>query len=303
MDSERLVSIVVLNYNRPRDTVECVASLQRMPYKTYRILVVDNCSTDDSFDLLRKSLSNVELVRTNANLGYTGGVNFGIKHALNDGPEFILLLNNDTVAEPDFLEHLVDAMAQNQNAAAAGGTIYCDHDKTKIWYAGGRLVRWRGLAVHDNKNKHLDPSRLNGVKRVSFITGCMILIRASSLNDIGIQDDRFFMYLDDIEFSSRIMSKGYDLLYVPRSITYHKVIGEKESAFKLYYSVRNRLLLISLMNSGLIKVVSVIYFLSVITAKLLFWKIRNPRFFDAARSGLYDYFNSDFYKGRGFEFN
>ncbi len=297
------VIVTVLNYNRASDTIECVRSLEGCAYQPMEIVVVDNGSTDGSLELLRHELTNVEIISTGKNLGYTGGVNFSFSTARKKNPSYILVINNDTIVKPYFLNYLVDAMEKNRHAAAAGGTIYCHHDKTKIWYAGGRLIRWRGLAVHDNKNKHLDPSRLNGLRKVSFITGCMILFRASSLDDIGLEDSRFFMYLDDIELSARIKSKGYDLLYVPNSITYHKVIGEKESTFKLYYSVRNRLLLISLMNSGLIKILSVIYFLLVISTKLLYWKIRNPRFFDAARSGLYDYFASNFYEGRGFEFN
>ncbi len=299
MASRGFVSIVVLNFNRARDTVECVESLQKMLYRTYRILVVDNYSTDDSFDLLQKLLSNVELVRTRANLGYTGGINFGIKHVLDDGPEYVLLLNNDAVVEPDFLDILVAAMEEEKKAAAACGTIYCHHDKTRVWYAGGRFIPWRGLAVHDERNAVIAPEKLNGIRHVSFITGCLMLLRVSYLKDIGGEDERFFMYLDDIELSARIRSRGYDLLYVPKAIIFHKVEGEKESAFKLYYSVRNRLMLIKTSVTGYTKIVAYLYFLMVISTKLFFWFFFNEKFFHAAFDGLHDYFSNNLYMGRG----
>jgi GT2 family glycosyltransferase len=107
------------------------------------------------------------------------------------------------------------------------------------------------------------------------------------------------MYLDDIELSARILWKGYDLLYVPKAIIYHKVLGEKESAFKVYYSARNRLLLIKTAFRGLSKFIAAGYFLAVIMGKLLVWRFTNSGFYKAASYGLKDFFAGRFYEGRG----
>ena len=136
-----------------------------------------------------------------------------------------------------FLAPLVEAMEADPGAAIAGGTIYAHHDRTRVWYAGGRLVPWRGLAVHLHQGEVRPVSALGEPRPVSFVTGCMALHRVSLLPQIGEQDERFFLYLDDIELSARVVHRGYRLLYVPRSVIYHRVLGGRESRLKLYYSV------------------------------------------------------------------
>jgi GT2 family glycosyltransferase len=301
MNSQHSSSVVVtvLNFNRAHDTIECVQSLRACHFNPLEIVVIDNGSTDGSLELLRHELVDVEIISTGRNLGYTGGVNFSFGTARKKNPSYILVINNDTVVKPDFLNHLVDAMENNKDAVAAGGTIYYHYDKTKVWYAGGRLIRWRGLAVHNHKNQSLDPSLLNGVENVTFITGCLMLFRVSALNAIGIEDERFFMYLDDIEYSARIIARGYKMLYVPKAVIYHKIMSEEQNPFKVYFSVRNRLLFINVSLSGAVKYFAIFYYLSIISVKLLVWKITSPRLFIAASSGLKDYFAGEFYEGRG----
>lgn len=298
---EPLVYILILNFNRWRDTLECIESLKKINYNKFRILVVDNSSTDDSFNIFKK-VTDIELVKTESNLGYTGGVNFGIRLLEKKSPDYILILNNDTIVTSNFLRILVNALERNSKAAAACGTILCDHDREKIWYASGKLVPWRGLAVHFNKGKNFNLSKRYRVSKTSFVTGCMLLLRGSFINQIGLEDERFFMYLDDIEYSARILKKGYELLYVPDAIIYHKVLDETVSPFKLYYSARNRLLLISTAFNNFSGLIAKFYFLSVIYSKLVFWKFTKPAFFQAAKMGIKDYFKKNFYKGNGFLF-
>jgi GT2 family glycosyltransferase len=244
----------------------------------------------------------VSFYSTGKNLGYTGGTNYGIKKALEQNPKYILLLNNDTLAEPDFLDRMVDEMEINKKAAASCGMILAEHDKKTIWYAGGKLIHWRGLAVHTKKGKFKELLNDFNCKDVDFITGCMLLLRSEFLLTIGLEDERYYMYLDDIEFSFRIKTMGYSLLYVPAAVIYHKILGETESSFKLYYSVRNRLLLINQINKGVMKIISTLYFITVISAKIVFWKIFNYKFYKAARLGIRDYRKKNFYQGNGMKF-
>ncbi|MFH1528457.1 MAG: glycosyltransferase family 2 protein [Bacteroidota bacterium] len=297
------VTILLLNYNRPNDTNECINSLRGIESPEYNILLLDNNSPDNSFEIFQNKFPDLEIINTGSNLGYTGGINFGLKILAARNSDYILVLNNDTIVEPDFLEHLVDSMEENKLAAAACGTILCEHNREEIWYAGGAMVEWRGLAVHNGKGKKFtEYIKVHSPQKTSFVTGCSILFRRSILTKIGFEDERFYMYLDDIEYSKRIKKLGFELLYVPRSIIYHKVLGEKDSPFKLYYSVRNRYLLIKSSFQGTNYVIANLYFSIVIFLKIVYWKFRNPIFFKAAIAGLQDYRKKNFGKGRGHEF-
>lgn len=296
-----LVWIILLNYNRSKDTMECIESIKANSYLNYKILVVDNCSFDNSFEIFSTELKgqdNIKIVRTKENLGYTGGINFGIRNILDENPEYILILNEDTIVTKDFLDELILALENNSQAAAACGTILYEHDKEKIWYASGRMIPWLGLAVHPNKGKKFDFKR-RSPEVTSFITGCMVLLRTSLISDIGIEDERFFMSLDDIEFSARITLKGYHLLYVPNSIIYHKALGQEEKPFTYYYSVRNRLLLISIAFKGINGFIARTYFITILFFKMIYWKLKKPALFKAAYIGVIDYYRKNFYKGSG----
>jgi hypothetical protein len=296
------VTAVVLNYDMTDDTVACVRSLQKATYDRLGILVVDNGSPGDAASRLRAELPGVEVRGTGRNLGYTGGINAGFRFARERPSDYLLVLNPDTEADPGFLEPLVQAMEADPRAAIAGGTVYALHDRTRVWYAGGRLVPWRGLAVHLRRGEELPPESLGEPRAVSFVTGCLALHRASLLNEIGEQDERFFLYLDDVDLSARVLRRGYRLLYVPRSVVHHRVLGEGESRLKLYYSVRNRLLLIDTAFPGPVRHVARLYFLAAIASKLAVWSVARRAFFEAAWAGLADYRRGRFGEGRGLRF-
>jgi GT2 family glycosyltransferase len=293
------VTAVVLNYDLTDDTVACVRSLQRALYPALRILVVDNASPGDAVARLRRELPGVEVRGTGSNLGYTGGINAGFRMALERPADYLLALNPDTEVEPDFLGRLVEAMETDPRAAIAGGTIYAQHDRTLAWYAGGRLVPWRGLAVHERKGERIPPSSLGAPRETGFVTGCLALHRVSLLPEVGPQDERFFLYLDDVELSARVRRRGLRLLYVPRAVVYHRVLGEGQSRLKLYYSVRNRLLLIATAFEPPARWAARAYFAGVIAAKLLAWRLARRPFHEAALAGLRDWREGRFGEGRG----
>lgn len=296
------VSIIVLNYNRPADTIDCINSLLKNDYPSYEIIIIDNYSTDDSLNAFKTCFPDLSIYSTNENLGYTGGINFGILKAKEKKPDYILLINNDTIVEPDFLSHMVLEMENHPDAYASCCLILAEHDRNTIWYAGGKLIKWRGLAIHSLKDMPRSALSNTKTREVDFVTGCLILLRTSELDYVGLENELFFMYLDDIELSSRIITKGLKLLFVPKAVIYHKVLNEKESPLKLYYSVRNRLLLIKEMNKNLDKLIAGFYFITVISLKLFFWKFKNKKFYYAAKKGLDDYRNGIFYKGSGMQF-
>lgn len=297
--AQPLTVIIMLNYNGAKDTVECIESLKRIDYTNYRILIVDNSSTDDSVAVFREKFPELDLYVTERNLGYTGGINRGFREAAKLNPAYMLVLNNDTIVEPDFLTELVNAMEGNRDAAGVGGLILAEHDRKTIWFGNGKMIKWRGLAIHIDKGLPSEQRSVKELVETDFLTGCMILFRTEHLARTGFEDEDFFMYLDDIEFSARIRSHGFKLLYQPKAVIYHKVLGEKESPLKLYYSVRNRFLLNNKMNKGVIRLVTALYFSSVISLKIMVWSFVNKPFARVARAALSDYFNHELGAGRG----
>jgi GT2 family glycosyltransferase len=296
------ITAVVLNYNGAEDTIACVASLRQCSYRNLSILVVDNRSSDGSFARLRQDLEGVEVIQTDRNLGFAGGNNVGIRHALGRNPKYVLILNNDTIVTPEFLEPLVAASETDPRVGATGGTV-CYHPSTeRIWYGGGRFVWWRGSSFTDHVGDDVDVVCGAAPREVSFITGCLMLIRSDVLRTAGLFDERFFMYSEDAELSLRLLKCGHKLVYVPESMIYHKVQHHGTTPFTLYYGTRNRLLLVRLTLGGLKKFVAYLYLCAVVTVKGLYWMVTRRELARAVFAGVSDFRSENYAVGRGLSY-
>jgi hypothetical protein len=291
--------IGVVNYNRHTDTIECLKSLLSCSYPNKELVVFDNGSQDDSVQRIRDAFPSLTILESKKNLGAAGARNEVIRWARNRKPDYLLVIDNDTVVEREFLQPLVDAMENDPEAAVACGTILEFDRRDVIWFGGGKLVPLRGLALHKRVGERFYRERESGPQQVSYITVCMTLYRCSLLERVGLQDERYFVYLEDIEFAARLHKQGYKQLYVPASVIYHKVRGERDSTFKLYYCVRNRMLLTREGFGGLTGTFATVYFLVVIVMKLAVWGVLRRDFYVAAKAGLVDYFKGNFGEGRG----
>jgi GT2 family glycosyltransferase len=297
------IVVIVLNYNSVQDTIECIMSLKRCKYPNLDIMVVDNGSGDGSEIIIRNKYQDVNIVQTGRNLGFCGGNNFGMNIAIKQNPKYILLLNNDTIVEPNFLEPMVNAMECDEKAAAAGGTICYYPDKQKIWYAGGRFSFWRASSLSNYSGKCVDRIGNLGKQKVTFITGCMMLVRTKVLSSVGLLDENFFMYFEDAEFSLRMIKAGFHLIYVPESRIYHKIHDRSSQLSPMYFTVRNRLLLINIATYGLHRIIAKIYFFASFILKMIYFKMRKPKLYLAALYGFEDYRKKFFYEGRGLLLN
>ena len=238
-----LVYIIILNWNGWRDTLECVASCRKLAYENARIVVIDNGSTDDSETILRQDLPDVELIQSGSNLGFAGGNNVGMRLALQRGAEYIWLLNNDTTVDPYALNTLVEAAEQDRRIGIVGSLIYTFSEPRTVWFAGGfwkfGKLFFTIRAADDSGGAHFDR-----VEEVEFITGCSLLIRAETVRDIDMLDEKYFLYWEDNEWNARAAEHAWKILFEPRSIIWHKV----SSSFNLktdtqaYYYLRNKLL-------------------------------------------------------------
>ena len=239
------VGIVIINYNGFQDTKELLESFTSCDYPNYSIIIVDNKSTDDSLELLRSIQQEYDfsLIEAEENRGFSAGNNLGIKHAINNGLDYVLLLNNDTIITPDFLSRLVNCI--RDSASAYTGTIRYFWDKDRIWYAGGSVSHFTG------KTRHLHQGETNPVlpaepQEVSFISGCELLFPTSMVEKVGLLDEDFFLYSEDVDYSLRMEKAGIRMIYVPDSLIYHKVgaTTSKISKISSYYSARNRRIMI-----------------------------------------------------------
>lgn len=240
-----LVWIVLLNYKGCQDTIECIESLEQITYPNYRIIVVDNDSKDGSEETLRNKFPQHIIIQSGDNLGFSGGNNVGIKYALENRADYILLLNNDTLVEPNFLEPLVEESEKDKSIGIAAGKINYYYDKNIIWAAGGYISEIKGCGYHYGINQE-DLGQYDIRQEVSFLTGCIQLIKREVLEKVGLYDEDYFLYMEDVDYCCRVKKTGFKLMYVPKSKIYHKVSAStgENSPLMLYYMNRNRLLFI-----------------------------------------------------------
>lgn len=216
-----MVIAIVLNWNGKEVTAACLRSLLASDYPHLRVVVVDNGSTDGSADYLSSEFPTVTLLRNRTNLGFTGGNNRGIRYALAEGPDHILLLNNDTVVDRECVSHLVRVAEGNPRHGASNPKIYYFNPPNRLWYAGGAFSLWKGVSEHWGR-KTVDEGQYDHLRKVTFVTGCALFIRASVLREVGLLDERLFIYSEDTDLSVRIRKAGYQLAYVPRARVWHK---------------------------------------------------------------------------------
>jgi GT2 family glycosyltransferase len=296
------IGIVLLTTNAVADTTSCIDSLRKITYSNYVIIVADNASTDGTEERLRTGCPDVEFIQLGRNAGFAAGNNVGIRKALERGSEYVLLLNNDTIVEPNFLEPLVAALEQDPAAACSTGTVCFFPETGHLWYAGGDLVWWRasGFARHYNG----PVTRVAGEKTqpVTFVSGCLMLVRRSIFEQLGLLEEKTFLYCEDTEFSLRVASAGHTMLYVPESKIYHKTEHRNQTPFSLYYVVRNRLLVADLGLNGMKRVIAKAYLIGTTLVKMVVWRVRRGDLFQAAKMGLDDYRRGVFFEGQGLTF-
>ncbi len=277
MNAADKIYIILLNWNGCKDTRECLRSLEKAGPEGREILIVDNGSTDDSVKVLKKEFPKIKILETGKNLGYTGGMNAGIKYALAEDAGYIILLNNDTVVDPLFAEELVKAAKKEKKAGLLCSKIYFYANPNVISYAGAgfnELLGW-GRQRGYNETESNQYNRLEETKRPS---GCSLLVTPKFIESVGLLDEDLFCYSEDTDWGLRARAAGFKVLFVPASKVWHKEAvstGGAASALSLYYNVRNTLYCLDKnrpLNPGLnfLRILSVACtsFLSLFTMKI-----------------------------------
>jgi len=256
--SSSLVYVVMLTFNHYADTLQALDSLGGSTYPNFRLLVVDNHSTDGTVSHVRDSFPHIEVLENPVNLGFAAGINVGLRKALDEGAEFVLIVNNDIVVAPSMLEHLVAAMAPGVGASAP--LIYELEAPERVWSSGFTrhpvLLEMRGGARGKSA-----PADWTHPFEVDYLLGCAMLLSSSVLQDIGFFDERFFFYYEDLDFCVRARQAGYRLLVVPQAKMWHKGAGSagQNSPFRVYQMARGSAIFFGTHARGSQRVASLLF--------------------------------------------
>lgn len=236
------IAVVIPNWNGKDSLSDCLDSLLVQTLKPH-IIVVDNASVDGSYELVEQKYQTVELIKNKTNLGFAGGVNTGIKRALEQNSRYVALLNNDAVADKDWLKNLVKFLEDNEQAGIATGKILTsDHkliDSTGEGYSNWGLPFPRGRGESDN-HQYDDRTWVFGA------SGGASLYRVSMLKEIGLFDEAFFAYYEDVDISFRAQLAGWKVAYVPGAVAYHQIgaTSGKIKGLTTYQTLKNLPLLL-----------------------------------------------------------
>jgi GT2 family glycosyltransferase len=237
------VTAVVLSWNGREDTLACLRSLEQATYSALSVVVVDNNSQDGSTEAVREAHPDVRVIGLEENRGFAGGVNVGLRAALDDGAEHVLLLNNDTTVEPGFLEPLVEAASAPDVGAACAQILHAESPQL-VWYAGAAYDPRRG---HQGRHTGYGEPRLPaavGPYATDRACGGAMLIPRRAAEGVGALDEDLFAYAEDVDWSLRARAASLSILVVPASVVFHRVSaasGGASSPDTLYYALRNGL--------------------------------------------------------------
>ena len=254
------VVISLLNFNGLKNTLDCLESLKNVKRDNFKLIiaVVDNFSKEE-FDLKSGHAGDIPLtvIKNKKNLGFSGGHNAGIKYALENKADYVLVLNNDTYVDRDFLAELLKTAESDTSIGilvpkiyfAPGFEFHKQRYSTRelgrvFWYGGGKMD-WANVIGRHRGVDEVDKGQYDKTEETEIATGCCMLIRKEVFENVGLFNDKYFLYYEDSDLSMRLKRKGFKIVYVPNSIIWHKNAGSaggSGSILQDYYITRSRLL-------------------------------------------------------------
>jgi GT2 family glycosyltransferase len=239
------IGVVTVTYNSSAVLPDFLGSIEQQSYRHFILIAVDNASVDDTLEQLRASnFSNLVLIENEQNRGVAAGNNQGIRAALAAGCEHVLLINNDVTFGPDLLAMLLSGLAK-QSCDMTTPLIYFNDPPTRIWAAGGEFQPLFGWRIYHKGENETDDGRYDRPQVVRYTPTCCVLIRGVVFRQIGLMDERYFVYFDDVDFMYRASLACISLFLIPEAKLRHKVnslTGGEHSDFSLFYGTRGRTL-------------------------------------------------------------
>ena len=234
---------VVLSWNGREDTLRCLESLSRAEHPDLSIVCVDNGSSDGSQQAVRERFPHVTLIEAGANLGYSGGNNLGIRHALEHGARWVALINNDATVAADVVAGFEAAARERPAAGILAGKVYFAERPSTIWFAGQRVSELLGYSGRPRGYGREDGPRYERVVATDRAVGALMAISREAVDAAGLLDDDLFAYVEDVDWALRVRDADFEIVFAPRARAWHSVSastgGEKASTHTLYYGARN----------------------------------------------------------------
>lgn len=252
------VSVIILSWNRKKDTLETIDSLAKSNVDGFKleICVVDNGSTDGSVGALRKlKIKNLRVIVNKENLGFAEGNNVGMRDALKRGFDYIALLNDDTFVDKNLVKNILKEHKKYPNAGAISPKIYFakgfefkkrykeNELGRAIWYVGGD-IDWDNIYGSNHGVDEVDRGQFEKTAETDFATGCFVMYKAKALKKVGLYDAKFFAYMEDADHAQRLKRAGYRVLYSSKGKLWHKVSQSSGIGSELndYFLTRNRMI-------------------------------------------------------------
>ena len=233
------VLIIIVTYNSSDYIGDCLSSLAKITYPKdrFKILIIDNASTDSSINYIKNNFSAIKLIENEKNLGFAKGNNIGFQYAIDNNFDYAYLLNQDTVVKLDFLEEVVKVAQNDSKIGAVQSKLLLYQDKSKINSIGNE-IHYLGFAFAGGYK--LPDSNIKQ-REITYPSGASVLFNVSALKKVGLFNAEFFMYHEDVDLGWRLWLDGYKVVLGPDSVVYHKYEFSR-SIKKYYYMERNRYL-------------------------------------------------------------
>ena len=215
------VNLFVLNWNGRDLTLDCLYSLEKVTYPNVNIYIIDNGSSDNSVLSIRNQFPDYEIIELAENHGFAKGNNTGFQ-SVKQKADYTIFLNNDTIVDPNFIDPLVNELEAISNVKQTAPKIFYEDKKEYIWFAGGIISLWTGVIRHSGIRKK-DSSKFSQKRKIDYATGCCVCMRTVDFESIGMFDESFLLYGEDVDLSLRFSNQGGEILFVPESKIWHKV--------------------------------------------------------------------------------
>jgi GT2 family glycosyltransferase len=217
------VAVLILNWNGRELTIDCLRSLMTVETPNVELILVDNGSTDGSVEAIRDRFGErVTVIANKQNLGFAGGNNAGIRHALDTGADFVLLLNNDTVVDAALIDYMLQPFADDPRVGITGPKIYYYTPRDQIWFAGGRIFLARGTSCHVGI-RQTDTGQYDRRTEIDYVTGCALMASRAVFESCGLLDPSYVAYYEDADFCMRARRAGFSIVYEPGGKVWHKI--------------------------------------------------------------------------------
>jgi len=298
MKNKDKVAIVIVNWNTYKLTRSCIVSLKKCIHKNFEIFLVDNNSSDDSVEKLKKEFKDLHFILNNKNAGFCKANNQAIKKILSENTfNFIMLLNSDTEVSPFFIKPLIDTFKSNEKIGAVQPLILNWSDKSTIWKYEGDINKTFGITSHRNKNKIFSNEKIKSY--TEWASGCCIFTTPSIFKEVGLFDEIFFAYYEDVDWSIRLKKQNYLIALSKLSEVYHHESGSSKSFKKHnegylspkshYYNFRNHIIFLRKHKSDYNTLGIVIFQLLKITQFSFYFmlRLRKKKFINLWK-GVYD---------------